>query len=71
MAAANPKLKGVVLGAHGLFTWGNTARDCYETTLRDHQQGRRLAGQERQASGLRRREGGVLPADERKAVARA
>lgn len=28
------KLKGVVLQAHGLITWGNTAKECYETTLR-------------------------------------
>ncbi len=34
MAAANPKLVGVVLGSHGLFTWGNTAKECYDTTLR-------------------------------------
>ena len=34
MAAANPKLVGVVLGSHGLFTWGNTARESYDTTLR-------------------------------------
>jgi rhamnulose-1-phosphate aldolase/alcohol dehydrogenase len=29
----NPGLKGVVLEAHGLFTWGQTAKDCYENTL--------------------------------------
>jgi rhamnulose-1-phosphate aldolase/alcohol dehydrogenase len=34
MAAANPKLMGVVLGSHGLFTWGPTAKSSYETTLR-------------------------------------
>ena len=34
MASANPKLVGVVLGSHGLFTWANTAKDCYATTLR-------------------------------------
>jgi rhamnulose-1-phosphate aldolase/alcohol dehydrogenase len=34
MAKANPNYVGVVLGSHGLFTWGNTAKDCYETTLR-------------------------------------
>jgi rhamnulose-1-phosphate aldolase/alcohol dehydrogenase len=34
MAAANPKLVGVVLGSHGLFTWGATAKSCYDTTLR-------------------------------------
>jgi rhamnulose-1-phosphate aldolase/alcohol dehydrogenase len=34
MAAKNPKLVGVVLGSHGLFTWGETAKSCYDTTLR-------------------------------------
>lgn len=34
MAEANPQLKGVVLGQHGLFTWADTAKDCYELTLR-------------------------------------
>ena len=34
MASANTKLVGAVLGSHGLFTWGNTAEDCYVTTLR-------------------------------------
>ena len=33
-AAENPQAKGVVLESHGLFTWGDTAKDCYETTLR-------------------------------------
>ncbi len=33
-AADNPDAKGVVLESHGLFTWGETAKDCYETTLR-------------------------------------
>jgi rhamnulose-1-phosphate aldolase/alcohol dehydrogenase len=34
MAKQNPNYVGVVLGSHGLFTWGNTAKECYETTLR-------------------------------------
>jgi rhamnulose-1-phosphate aldolase/alcohol dehydrogenase len=34
MATKNPKLVGVVLGAHGLFTWGKTAKESYDTTLR-------------------------------------
>ena len=34
MAAAHPEYAGVVLGSHGLFTWGNDAKSCYETTLR-------------------------------------
>ncbi len=33
VAEANPKLKGVVLGGHGLFTWGPTSKACYETTI--------------------------------------
>jgi len=30
----NPEYVGVILGGHGLFTWGDTAKECYETTLR-------------------------------------
>lgn len=29
----NPAARGVVLESHGLFTWGDTPRDCYETTI--------------------------------------
>ena len=29
----NPQAKGVVLGSHGLFTWGDTPKDCYTTTI--------------------------------------
>jgi len=29
----NPGLRGAVLAGHGLFTWGETSRECYETTL--------------------------------------
>ena len=29
----NPHAKGVVLESHGLFTWGDTPRECYETTI--------------------------------------
>ncbi|MBB3713550.1 rhamnulose-1-phosphate aldolase/alcohol dehydrogenase [Limimaricola variabilis] len=30
----NPEAKGVVLESHGLFTWDDDAKACYETTLR-------------------------------------
>lgn len=30
---ANPTAKGVVLESHGLFTWANDAKACYELTL--------------------------------------
>ncbi len=33
MAEANPHMKGVVLGGHGLFTWGPTSKECYRITL--------------------------------------
>jgi rhamnose utilization protein RhaD (predicted bifunctional aldolase and dehydrogenase)/NAD(P)-dependent dehydrogenase (short-subunit alcohol dehydrogenase family) len=29
----NPAADGMVLGGHGLFTWGNTQRECYRNTL--------------------------------------
>lgn len=32
-AAENPDAVGVVLESHGLFTWGNDARSCYDTTI--------------------------------------
>ena len=38
MAARHPDYVGVVLGGHGLFTWADTSKACYETTLRVIQQ---------------------------------
>ena len=32
-ADENPKAKGLILEAHGLFTWGETQKECYETTV--------------------------------------
>ena len=29
----NPDARGVVLGSHGLFTWADTAEECYAVTL--------------------------------------
>ncbi len=29
----SPDCDGVVLGGHGLFTWGNTQQECYENTI--------------------------------------
>ncbi len=31
--AENPECDGIVLGGHGLFTWGETQRECYLNTL--------------------------------------
>jgi rhamnose utilization protein RhaD (predicted bifunctional aldolase and dehydrogenase)/NAD(P)-dependent dehydrogenase (short-subunit alcohol dehydrogenase family) len=30
---SEPGCDGVILGGHGLFTWGNTQRECYANTL--------------------------------------
>jgi len=29
----NPQLKAILLGKHGLITWGGTAKECYENTI--------------------------------------
>ncbi len=31
--ANNPDIRGLILGRHGLFTWGNTAYECYLNSL--------------------------------------
>jgi rhamnose utilization protein RhaD (predicted bifunctional aldolase and dehydrogenase)/NAD(P)-dependent dehydrogenase (short-subunit alcohol dehydrogenase family) len=33
-ARENPDADGIILGSHGIFTWGNTSRECYLNTLR-------------------------------------
>src|SRR5262249_4668637 len=32
--ADQPGCEGLVLGSHGLFTWGDTQRDCYRNSIR-------------------------------------
>lgn len=29
----NSNIKGIILGSHGLFTWGNTSKECYFNSL--------------------------------------
>jgi len=31
--ANNPGIRGIVLGSHGLFTWGDTSHECYLNSL--------------------------------------
>ena len=33
IAAENPKLKGLVMGQHGLINWANDDKECYKLTL--------------------------------------
>lgn len=34
LALQRPYVKGVILEGHGLFTWGESARSCYENTIK-------------------------------------
>jgi rhamnulose-1-phosphate aldolase/alcohol dehydrogenase len=66
----NPEASGVVLESHGLFTWGDTSKDCYETTVRIIN--RAIEWFEGEAAGKPAFGGPVrktLPQDERRAVA--
>ncbi len=66
----NPNAKGVVLESHGLFTWGDTPKECYETTIaiinqaiewfEKETEGKTIFGGEAVQS---------LPAEERRAIA--
>ncbi len=29
----NPGIRGIMLGSHGLFTWGDTAQECFNNTI--------------------------------------
>lgn len=47
--AANPGLRGIVLGGHGLFSWGETAQSCYENTVELIEKAQAWLASERQA----------------------
>jgi rhamnulose-1-phosphate aldolase/alcohol dehydrogenase len=71
MAAEHPEYVGVVLGAHGLFTWGETSKSCYETTLRIIQQAADwLAANEKQPPFAGARVEATAPAKRREVAAR-
>jgi rhamnose utilization protein RhaD (predicted bifunctional aldolase and dehydrogenase)/NAD(P)-dependent dehydrogenase (short-subunit alcohol dehydrogenase family) len=70
----NPGCDGIVLGSHGLFTWGSTQRECYLSSIvtidqmgefvADHRKGKKIFGGQRFAA-LADREGvavAILPA---------
>ncbi len=66
----NPEARGVVLESHGLFTWADDARTCYETTIEIINKAMawfegKLAG--KAAFGGQKHP--VLPRDERRAIA--
>jgi len=66
----NPAAKGVVLESHGLFTWGDTPKECYETTISTINQA--IAWFEGKTAGKPAFGGeavAALPAAERRAIA--
>lgn len=47
----NPGIDGILLGGHGLFTWGNTQRECYLNSVHTiDQMGEFIAKHEKQKS---------------------
>jgi rhamnose utilization protein RhaD (predicted bifunctional aldolase and dehydrogenase) len=51
--ADNPGCDGILLGSHGLFTWGGTHRECYEKSIQTiDQMGGFLKEHERRANRL-------------------
>jgi rhamnulose-1-phosphate aldolase/alcohol dehydrogenase len=69
-ARENPNAVGVVLESHGLFTWADAAKECYETTIRIIN--RAIEWFEQETRGKAAFGGAVadaLPAAERKAIA--
>jgi len=67
----NPGIRGIMLGSHGLFTWGDTAYESYMNTLevieRCAQYLEENYGKKRPVFGGAKRE--ALPADQRRAKA--
>jgi rhamnose utilization protein RhaD (predicted bifunctional aldolase and dehydrogenase)/NAD(P)-dependent dehydrogenase (short-subunit alcohol dehydrogenase family) len=47
----NPGCDGILLGGHGLFTWGQTQRQCYLSTIATIDQMGRFIERHRQAKG--------------------
>jgi len=68
---ANPNLKAILLGKHGLITWGQTSKECYENTISVIEQAQRYIEEHRRRSkafgGARYR---GLPKSERLSLAK-
>ncbi|HTV71804.1 MAG TPA: bifunctional rhamnulose-1-phosphate aldolase/short-chain dehydrogenase [Rhizobiaceae bacterium] len=69
-ARENPDAVGVVLESHGLFTWADTAKECYETTIRIINRAIEFfEGETRGKAAFGGEVVTALPAAERKAIA--
>lgn len=66
----NPDAKGVILESHGLFTWGDTPRQCYETTIATINKAMEwLEAKTESAPAFGGQKADALPAAERRAIA--
>jgi len=69
--AEHPGLRGLVLAGHGLFTWGDDARSCYENTvgvIRDAQDWLQAERRERKRVSFGGPARAPLPADAQQAL---
>jgi rhamnulose-1-phosphate aldolase/alcohol dehydrogenase len=73
LLTANPDLKGVVMGGHGLTTWGETSQQCQERSLELIARAQAFIGEHGKPEPLGPVRQGYepLPADERRARAAA
>jgi len=65
----NPGAEGLILGGHGLFTWGNTQRECYLNSIHTiDQMGEFILQHQAKKASLF---GGIIhpPTEDRKAIA--
>jgi rhamnose utilization protein RhaD (predicted bifunctional aldolase and dehydrogenase)/NAD(P)-dependent dehydrogenase (short-subunit alcohol dehydrogenase family) len=70
--AANPDCDGIVLGGHGLFTWGQTQRECYLNTITLIDQIGQFIARHGESKGASRFGGEAVPARaDRKDLAKA
>jgi rhamnose utilization protein RhaD (predicted bifunctional aldolase and dehydrogenase)/NAD(P)-dependent dehydrogenase (short-subunit alcohol dehydrogenase family) len=62
VVAAHPGCDGIVLGSHGLFTWGTTQRECYANSIQTIDQMGEFVDDHRRARGVAPFGGSVVAA---------
>lgn len=67
----HPGCDGVLLGSHGLFTWGNTQRECYLNSIRTIDQMGEFIQEHRERAGALFGGLEVEPATDRESIAAA
>ncbi len=69
LSQSQPQLKGIILEGHGLFTWGDSAKSCYETTLAIIKRAEDWLDQNTKKPSFGGAKVQVLPAEQRAALA--